>query len=131
MTNSILITLLIRLVLGLVFVAWGTDKLQHLTASYGYLTGGFDKTWIPSFLVYPWAYIMPFWETLMGISFLIGFRYRTTLAVAGVFLAGITFGLAVQGQAQVVALNLVYVVVVIAGLHFSDHNRYAVSKTSI
>jgi thiosulfate dehydrogenase [quinone] large subunit len=127
MTSSVLITLLIRLMLGLVFIAWGTDKLQNLPGAYAYLTGAFEKTWIPMFLVYAWAYIMPFLETLMGISFLIGFRYRLTLVVAGFFLAVITFGLVVQGQAQVVSNNLVYLLVVVTGLYFADHNKYAVS----
>jgi thiosulfate dehydrogenase [quinone] large subunit len=128
MTNSVLATLLIRLTLGLVFVAFGTDKLQNLSETYAFLTGGFEKTWIPSLLVHAWAYVMPFWLTLMGISFLIGFKYRLTLVIAGVFLAVITFGLAVQEEPQVVTNNLVYLLVVVAGLHFSDHNRYAISK---
>ncbi len=129
MTSSVLITLIIRLVLGLVFLGWGTDKLLHLSESYTYLTSGFEKSWIPSFLVYAWAAIMPFLETLLGISFLIGFRYRIALVVAGIFMAVITFGLVVQGQASVVASNLVYVLVIIAGLHFSDHNKFVVGQT--
>ncbi len=128
MTYQVWISLLVRLTLGLAFLAMGINKLTSYSTTVSMIADGFKTSWLPMFLVYPFCYVLPVWETLTGVSLLLGFRYRLTLGVTGILLALLTFGVTVKSMGDVVPHNLIFVLVVLVGLHFSDHNRFAIGK---
>ena len=69
MSNSVLITLLTRLTLGLLFCQYGISKI----ADYGAITAGsakgFEATWLPMGVVWMFAYLIPVWEAVVGVAF--------------------------------------------------------------
>ncbi|MEW5925384.1 MAG: DoxX family protein [Candidatus Zixiibacteriota bacterium] len=131
MTKNVWISLLIRLMLGLVFLAHGLEKLIEYRDTVETMAETFDETWLPMVIVYGFLYILPFIETAIGISYLMGFKYRATLVATAILLAILTFGLAVRGDYEPVSRNLVYFFILIIGLWQSDENRFCVSKSSI
>ncbi len=128
MTNAHWITLLIRFSLGIIFVAHGIGKVMTYPQSPTGIIEGFAETWLPGFVVIPFAYALPFVELLVGLMFLAGYQYLLALIVTGALLAVLSFGKVVQGQPQGVAPNLTYLLVVLAGIYFADSNRWKLGK---
>jgi len=131
MTKSIWISLLIRLMFGLIFIVYGLEKILAYESSVSNMAATFSDTWLPLFLVYGFMYILPFIEISLGIAYLIGFKYRVTLLVTGILLTLLTFGLAVRGEFEPVSRNLVYFFILLIGLWHSDETRFCVSASSI
>lgn len=128
MTNAHWITLLIRFSLGIIFVAHGIGKVMNYPQSPTGIIEGFAETWLPGFVVIPFAYALPFIELLVGMMFLAGYQYLMALIVTGALLAVLSFGKVVQGQPQGVGPNLTYLLVVLVGVYFSDSNRWKLGK---
>lgn len=125
------ISLLIRLMFGLIFLSHGLEKLLDYKGTVETMAETFDETWLPLMIVRPFLYILPFIETAIGISYLIGFKYRVTLVATGILLAILTFGLAVRGDYEPVSRNMVYFFILLIGLWQSNENRFCVSRSSI
>ncbi len=123
-----IITALIRLTLGPLFLVYGGSKLARLVDTVDMLRAGFANTWLPLSIVTPVAYAIPFWEALIGISLLLGFFYRYGLIAAGVLLAVLTLGLAIQGDYELISRNLIYLIFVFFGLNNSSDCRWSIDK---
>ena len=131
MSKNVWISLLIRLMFGLIFFVYGLEKLFSLTNIVETTGGTFDDTWIPKAAIVVFLYVLPFIEIMLGVSFLIGFKYRMTLVLTGILLAVLTFGLAVRGDYETVSRNLVYFFILLIGLWHSDQNRFCLGSPSI
>jgi thiosulfate dehydrogenase [quinone] large subunit len=116
---------------GLVFFAHGLDKFMNYNGTVESMTRPFLETWLPMVAVYAFMYILPFAEIGIGISYLIGFKYRAVLVATGILLAILTFGLAVRGDYEMVSRNLVYFFILLIGLWQSDENRFCICPSSI
>lgn len=91
----------------------------------------FLETWLPMTAVYAFMYMLPFAEIGIGLSYLIGFKYRATLVTTGILLALLTLGLAVRGDYEMISRNLVYFFILLIGLWHSNDNRFCISSSSI
>lgn len=76
-------------------------------------------------MVMPFAYAIPFAETISGALIFLGLLTRAGLTLSGILLIGLTFGVVILGQAATVAHNLLYVLVNFVLLWFVDLNRYS------
>ncbi|PYS81300.1 MAG: hypothetical protein DMF70_09485 [Acidobacteria bacterium] len=76
-------------------------------------------------MVMPFAYFIPFAETISGALILLGLFTRAGLTLSGVLLVGLTFGLVMLGQAPIVAHNLQYALVNFVLLWLVDLNRFS------
>ena len=74
----------------------------------------------------PFAYFIPFAETISGALILLGLFTRVGLTLSGLLLIGLTFGVVMLGQAPTVAHNLQYVLVNFLLLWLVDLNRFSV-----
>jgi thiosulfate dehydrogenase [quinone] large subunit len=128
MAHSVWITLLIRFSLGIIFIAHGIGKVLTYPQSPTGIIDGFAETWLPSIVVVPFAYVLPFLELALGLAILVGFRYVPALVITGALLAILSFGKVIQGQPAGVAPNLTYLLVVLAGIHFSASNKWQLGK---
>ena len=128
MSNATWITLLIRFSMGIIFFAHGLGKVTTFPESPEGIIEGFAETWLPNFVVAPFAYGLPFVELLIGLFLLFGYKYLPTLMATGIVLAILSFGKVVQGQPQGVAQNLTYLLVVAVGIYFADSNRWKLGK---
>jgi len=79
-------------------------------------------------MVVSFAYFIPFAETIIGALILVGLLTRPALAAAGVLLLGLTFGMVMLGQPQIVANNLLYVLVNFVLLWLVPLNRYSLDS---
>jgi len=128
--KSVWISILIRLVFGLIFLGYGLGKLANYSARVDGLITSFESTVLPIVLVSAFVYLLPIIEFVIGLSFLIGFRYRETLVATGILMAILTFGLAIKGEHDIVSRNLVYFFILLIGLWHSDENKFVLFDIS-
>ena len=79
-------------------------------------------------MVMPFAYAIPFCETISGLLILLGFLTRAGLTLSGLLLIGLTFGVVMLGHPDVVAHNLIYVLINFVLLWFVDLNSFSVDR---
>ncbi len=114
--------LLMRLSLGMLFFFAGVGKFMAPGGVGGVvqkLQEGFAGTWLPAFLVAPYAHTLPYVETALGALLFLGLGTRWAFFVTGLLLVSLAFGMMVQQQHTVVASNLGYVLMAVAGVWFS------------
>src|SRR5713101_6177560 len=117
---------LLRVTFGVIFLFYGIGKFM---AGISNFVGGMNQQFsgkLPAVMVMPFAYFIPFAETISGALILLGLFTRAGLTLSGVLLLGLTFGLVMLGQAPTVAHNLQYALVNFVLLWFVDLNRYSV-----
>lgn len=99
------------------------DKFQDGT---GYMVGMFAETWIPKFMVSFQASTIQYTEAFIAIWLLVGFRLRLAWVFTGLVLASLTFGMAALGKHDVVGSNINYIIIVCAGIFFSQYDCLSV-----
>src|SRR5438132_2833636 len=117
---------LMRVAYGVIFLFYGIGKFRGGISNF---VGGMNQQFsgkLPAAMVMPFAYFIPFAETISGALILLGLFTRVGLTLSGLLLIGLTFGLVILGQAPIVAHNLQYVLVNFVLLWFVDLNRYSV-----
>ena len=126
MNNREVAYALTRVTYGVIFLFYGIGKFRGGISNF---VGGMNQQFsgkLPAAMVMPFAYFIPFAETISGALILFGLFTRLGLIVSGLLLLGLTFGLVMLGQAPTVAHNLQYVLVNFVLLWFIDFNRFSV-----
>src|SRR5437660_11474783 len=119
---------LMRVAYGVIFLFYGIGKFR---GGLGSFVGGMNQQFsgkLPAAMVMPFAYAIPFAETVSGVLILLGLFTRVGLTLSGVLLIGLTFGLVILGQAPIVAHTLQYILVNFVLLWFVDMNRYSLDS---
>lgn len=119
---------LARINYGVIFLFYGIGKFMGGLSNF---VGGMNQQFsgkLPAFMVMPFAYAIPFCETISGVLILLGLFTRLGLTLSGLLLIGLTFGVVMLGQAQLVAHNLIYVLVNFVLLWFIDLNTFAIDR---
>jgi thiosulfate dehydrogenase (quinone) large subunit len=119
---------LMRITYGAVFLFYGIGKFKMGVGNFvnGMLQQFAGK--LPVFMVSSFAYVIPFVETISGILILIGLMTRWALVLSGLLLLGLTFGVVYLGQPQLVANNLIYVLLNFVLLWCVHLNRYSLDS---
>ena len=102
---------LLELILGLNFFLHGTVRL--LGDYSGFVQSvmkGFEPTALPGFLVLPLAYLIPVFESLVGVALISHWRPRTTLLAATGLMALLVSGMCFQQKWDVVGTQMIYVI---------------------
>jgi thiosulfate dehydrogenase (quinone) large subunit len=111
--------------LGLMFLFFGIGKLFGLKGFVnGYLLLQFSKTWLPQWLLVPYAYALPFVEVTLGLLLLLGLARNATLIATGLLLLSLTFGQIILQQPPVVFQNVAYLFFTAALLFFGEHDTW-------
>ncbi|HEX5735994.1 MAG TPA: MauE/DoxX family redox-associated membrane protein [Blastocatellia bacterium] len=119
---------LLRITMGLMFLTFGIEKFA---AGIGNFAAGLQQGFagkLPSFLLTPFAYALPFAEVVIGLLLLLGLLNVFGLILGGVLMIALTFGMVLQGQAATVANNVFYGVVIFLLLWFADYNRFSLDR---
>ena len=119
---------LLRVTLGLIFLFYGIGKFMGGISNF---VGGMNQQFsgkLPAVMVMPFAYFIPFAETISGALILLGLFTRAGLTLSGVLLVGLTFGLVMLGQAPIVAHNLQYALVNFVLLWLVDLNSLSLDS---
>ena len=125
-SDNSLATLLLRLALGVVFLFFGIGKFPDYSGYAEGMLKNFSQTWLPSVLLYPFVYALPFVEAIGGALLIIGLFTRKALVVIGVLSVLLVFGMVVQEDPSVVARNAIYVLITAFALTTSKDDRYSV-----
>jgi thiosulfate dehydrogenase (quinone) large subunit len=128
MNNREIAYALTRITLGVILLFYGIGKFMGGISGF---VGGMNQQFsgkLPAFMVMPFAYFIPFAETISGALILFGLFTRVGLILFGLLLFGLSFGLVILGQAPIVAHNLQYLVVNFVLLWFLEHNRFSLDS---
>jgi thiosulfate dehydrogenase [quinone] large subunit len=126
MNNREIAFALMRVTYGVIFLFYGIGKFMAGVSNF---VGGMNQQFsgkLPAAMVMPFAYFIPFAETISGALILLGLFTRVGLTLSGLLLIGLTFGVVVLGQAPTVAHNLQFVLVNFILLWLVDLNRHSV-----
>jgi uncharacterized membrane protein YphA (DoxX/SURF4 family) len=119
---------LLRITLGVLFATFGIGKFRM---GIGNFVGILEKEFtgkLPMVMVSPFAYLLPFAELLVGVLLIFGLFTSLALILAGLLMIALTFGMALTGQAPVVAQNLTYVLIIFVLLWASENNGYSLDR---
>lgn len=128
-----LIGLFLRVSLGLLFFLAGLNKFLSGLQGFAvdYIVRGFESTWLPKLLLYPFGYLLPFVELIGGFLLTVGLFTRRLLLVMGVVLLLLEFGQLVLARVRPesyanVAEIANYILILGAALWTIRENPYSV-----
>lgn len=127
-SNRIWAYTLLRVTFGIVFLFSGFGKFL---GGVGNFVARLEQQFagkLPMFLVVPFAYTLPFLETLVGTFLVLGLFNSASLIVSGLLLASLTFGLVMAGEPQAVGHNVIYALVNFVLLWMVRYNKYSVDR---
>jgi len=103
---------LFRFTFGLNIMMRGVVRIAlGLPAFQGYMLTQFKDVPVmpPAFLI-PFATVLPFVETLIGLCILVGFQTRAALIAGALMIAGLTFGTMLRQDFTIAWLQLDYAI---------------------
>ena len=103
---------LFRLTFGINIMMRGIVRIYHgLPAFQTYMLTQFkDVPVMPSAFLIPFASVLPFVETLIGLCILVGFQTRAALIAGGLMIAALTFGTMLRSDFTIAWLQLDYAI---------------------
>jgi thiosulfate dehydrogenase [quinone] large subunit len=119
---------LLRVTLGVIFLFYGIGKFE---GGIGNFAGSINQHFsgkLPSALVLPFAYALPFLEVLVGALLVLGLFQFAALVLGSLTMLGLTFGTVILGDPPTVAHNLQYALVFFVLLWFAEHDGYSVDR---
>ena len=131
--DSSLAYALLRITLGLNIFMHGTSRL--LAGISNFVSGMikmFQDTVLPTAVVVPFGYALPWLEAGLGFLIIVGFRTREALVAGSLLMLALTFGTALRQDWDVAGVQLLYSAVyaaLIATLRYNrlslDHKAFA------
>ncbi len=119
---------LFRLTFGIVFLFSGIGKFRGGIGNFaGNMLQQFSGK-LPAVLVQPFAYTLPFAETLLGALIVLGLFTTVALSLSGLLLVALTFGTVMLGEFPTVAHNAQYGLVNFVLLWALAYNRYSLDQ---
>jgi thiosulfate dehydrogenase (quinone) large subunit len=100
--------MLFRLTLGINFLFHSFARWGNLTQFTNGLVADFAHTPLPAASVRALAYVIPFWEPIVGVLLILGIRTRVALVLGALLMAMLTFGSALRDQETALAIQLLY-----------------------
>jgi thiosulfate dehydrogenase [quinone] large subunit len=119
---------LLRLTVGVMFLFFGIGKFM---GGIGNFASGMQQHFagkLPSMLVWPFAYALPFAEVALGALILLGLFNVFALSLSGLLLVALTFGTVMLGDPPTVAHNVQYALVNFVLLWLAEYNGYSIDR---
>jgi thiosulfate dehydrogenase (quinone) large subunit len=118
--------LLLRLTLGMSLFIRGVGRLAHLGAFADGLVKLFAQTWLPAFLVRPFALGLMFVETIVGLLLIFGLWTRFALLLGALSMIALVFGTALLADWNTQAIQMLYALIYAALIATREYNSYSV-----
>ena len=119
---------LLRITLGVVFFFSGVGKFMGGLGSFADKMQQQFAGKLPSALVMPFAYALPFMEVLFGALIVLGLFGVIALVLSGLLLLALTFGTVMLNDFPTVAHNTQYALVNFVLLWLADYNGYSIDR---
>ena len=127
--DSSLAYALLRITLGLNIFMHGTSRLLACISNFvSGMIKMFQDTVLPTAVVVPFGYALPWLEAALGLLIIIGFRTREALVAGALLMLGLTFGTALRQDWDVAAIQLLYSVVYAALIAALRYNSLSVDQ---
>lgn len=112
---------LLRFALGVLFLFAAIGKFTGPgpTGFANWTLQEFEPTYLPRFLLIPYAYTLPYIEFLLGVVLISGIFTRLSLTVTALLLISLAFGQMILQNHATVANNLNYVFMAAVALWFA------------
>ncbi len=120
---------LLRVTVGMMFLFYGVGKL--LGGIGGFASGMVERfagSFLPSSLVEPFAYVLPFAEVAIGALLVLGLFNVATLTLAGLLMLALTFGAVMLPDPPTAAQNVTFALVIFVLLWSAEHNAYSLGR---
>lgn len=119
---------LARLPIGLSFLGHGLVRLPKLNQFVNGMQKGFEATYLPTEIVKPFAFVLPFLELLLGMAILIGFKMKKTAILGVILVCLLIFGSSFQQNWSAIAIQMFYGIYLVALYLFSNYNKQLFAK---
>ncbi|MGB8985679.1 MAG: DoxX family membrane protein [Candidatus Sulfotelmatobacter sp.] len=120
---------LLRVTLGLNIFMHGTSRLLAGVGNFvSWMIKMFQNTVLPTAVIVPFGYALPWLEAGLGLLIIIGLRTREALVAGALLMLGLTFGTALRQDWDVAGIQLLYSVVYAALIAALRHNSLSVDQ---
>jgi len=119
---------LARLPIGLSFLGHGLVRLPKLNQFVNGMQKGFEATYLPTEIVKPFAFVLPFLELLLGMAILFGFKMKNTTILGVILVCLLIFGSSFQENWSAIAIQMFYGIYLVALYLFSNYNKPLITK---
>lgn len=119
---------LLRLLLGINMLGRGIVRLPDLAGFASATADGFGETFLPAGFVYVYAIAIVLIETAIGILLILGWKTRWALAIMGVLMCTLAFGMILREQFATVANILLYGVAVFLLLFNTRYDAFGIDR---
>jgi thiosulfate dehydrogenase (quinone) large subunit len=120
--------LLIRLTIGASLFGHGLVRMPKLNAFHAQLVGDFKTSMLPTVLVSPIVYLLPFAELTTGLLLLAGALTRVAAIAGGVVMIVLVLGATSIEHFNAVGDQLVHASLLAGVLAFRKYNRCSVDR---
>lgn len=122
--------LLLRLGVGMSMFGHGLVRAPKLAMFSDWMLKGFQKSWLPEFLVLPFSYLIPIAEFIIGILLLLGFFTKQAAFAGGILMIVLIFGSSMQENWGAVPSQLIHITFFALLIQFVSSNKWCVDSTS-
>ena len=124
------ISIILRMAMACLFAVAASYKfIGGLDVTVKTFEDMFKTTWLPLFLVTPYAYVIAFAETLIALWLLSGYKLRAGWIFTSLVLISLAFGLTVAKQSSAD----IYICLLIAcgGIYVSRYDHCGIGRTKL
>jgi thiosulfate dehydrogenase [quinone] large subunit len=116
---------LLRLAMGLNFLVHSFGRWRNLGNFVDGVVAAFAHTPLPVWSVRAFAFIIPFWEPIVGILLVLGLWTRWALVAGALLIAALIFGTSMRGDYTVLTQQMIYALIFFVLLLFrARHDRF-------
>ena len=116
---------LLRLAVGVNFAVHSFQRWKDIGKFADGVVRDFANTPLPEWSVRGFAWMIPFWEPMVGILLILGLWTRGALVAGGLLMVLLTFGTAMRGEFGALSTQLVYSLAFFALLVTLRHDRFS------
>jgi thiosulfate dehydrogenase [quinone] large subunit len=126
LSNQSLAYAILRITLGVNFAGHGLIRIYNGAAAFAATTAEhLAKSPLPHGFVYGFSYAIPFLESLLGLTLILGLFTRLSFVCGALFMIALTIGVTSNQQWDVAGQQLLYSVVFFLLLFSLNHNSLA------
>jgi thiosulfate dehydrogenase [quinone] large subunit len=120
--------LLARLPIAVSMFGHGLERIPKLQGFSNHLTEQFGKSWLPSALVMPFSYVLPFLELITGFLLILGLFTRFSCILGVIIMLALIFGSSMIEQWENVFTQIIYGAYFALLYYFAVYNRYSIDS---
>jgi thiosulfate dehydrogenase [quinone] large subunit len=120
--------LILRMAIGTSMMGHGLVRLPKLSTFSTWMTGSFKNSMLPSVLVLPFSYLLPFAEFGIGVLILIGLFSRLAFMAGALVMVMLIFGTCMVENWEAIPSQLIHVVFFAFLLQYAGSNTWSIEN---